>query len=107
MFDSGVCCRFGAAPSARVDLAALSSLQALLNEVDRSAAVLKAQHHSTVFGGSDAEKPHFITDSAANVSGDYSETAVAGQCQATAPRLTGQATARRKPVRRKAGRSAR
>ena len=107
MFDSAVCCRFVSAPSARVDIAALSSLQALLHEVSRPAAVVKAQHHSTVYGGSDAKKSQFIVDSAADVSGEHSETAVASERQTTAPRFAGQAPARRKPARRKPERSAR
>jgi hypothetical protein len=107
MFDSAICCRFVSAPFARVHMAALSSLQALLNEVNRPAAVVKAQHHSTVFGGPDAEKPQFIVDSAADVSGEHRETAVAGQRQTTAPRFAGQAPARRKPARRKPELSAR
>lgn len=107
MFDSAVCCRFVSAPSGRVDMAALASLQTLLNEMSRSAVVVKAQHHSTVFGGPDAEKPQFIVDSATDVSGEYSETAVAAQRQTTSPRFAGQAPARRKPARRKPERSAR
>jgi hypothetical protein len=61
MFDSAVCCRLIAAPSARVDVTALFSLRALLNSASGQSAVVKAQHHSTVFGGSDAQKPQTIT----------------------------------------------
>jgi hypothetical protein len=107
MFDSAVCCRFVSAPSARVDLTALSSLHALLADINAAATVVKAQHHSTVFGGSDAEKPQFIVDSAADVSGEYSETTVAGQRQTTAPRFAGQTPTRRKPARTKPARPAR
>jgi hypothetical protein len=107
MFDSVVCSQLVAAPLARVDLSALFSLQALLNEVSGHSAVVKAQHHSTVFGGCDAQKPQIIADSVAHVSGDHSETAVAGQRQATAPCVARQAPARRKPARRKPERPAR
>lgn len=107
MFDSAVCFRFVSASSARVDVAALASLQAFLNEVSGPEAVVKALHYSTVFGGSDAEEPQFIVNSAADVPGGDSETAVAGQRQTTSPRLAGQASARRKPANRKSERSAR
>lgn len=107
MFDSAVCCRFVSASSAGVEVAALSSLQALLADISAAGTVVKAQHHSTVFGGSDAEKPQFIVDSAADVSGEYSETTVAGQRQTTAPRFAGEAPARRKPACRKPEPSAR
>lgn len=107
MFDSAVYCRFVSAPSARVDMAALSSLQALLNEVSRPAAVVKAQHHSTVFGGFDAARPQFIVDSTADVSGEYSKSTVASQRQTASPRFAGQAPAQRKPAVRKPEGSAR
>jgi hypothetical protein len=49
MFDSAVCCRLITAPSARVDVSALFSLQALLNNARGDSAVVKDEHHSTAF----------------------------------------------------------
>jgi hypothetical protein len=98
MFDSAVCCRLIAAPSARVDVTALFSLRALLNNASGQSAVVKAQHHSTVFGGSDAQKPQTITNSAGHVSACRSETAVAGQHPVTASHSARQAPARREPT---------
>jgi len=108
MFDLAVCCRFIPALAARVDLRALFSLRELLDQVSARTAVVQAQHHSTVSGGADAQKPQILAhDSAGHLSGDYREAAVASKRQIAAPASRRQTPAPRQSAGRQPGPSAR